>query len=199
MLNAVVVSIRFILLVLCGQKQVTLENAALRQQLAVFKRNVPRPKLNNRDRLSWIGLYMIWQDWKSALMMVQPETVISWHRKRFRRYWWKVSQRKQPGRPRGQLGDPEINQGDGDSESNMGSATGAWGTAEAGIYDCRANRFTMDAEEKWKAVADMDDLSSKSSGPNGLGRLFHSSDRTAPHTVRLHHSRATVVVFCISM
>jgi hypothetical protein len=46
-----------------------------RQQLAVFKRNVPQPKLNNRDRLFWIGLYMIWQDWKCALMIVQPETV----------------------------------------------------------------------------------------------------------------------------
>ena len=73
MLNAIVVSIRFILLVLSGQKQVALENAALRQQLAVYKRNVPRPKLNNRDRLFWIGLYMIWQDWKSALMIVRPE------------------------------------------------------------------------------------------------------------------------------
>src|SRR6516164_272719 len=77
MLNAIVVSIRFILLILAGHKQVALENAALRQQLAVFKRNVPRPKLNDRDRLFWIGLYMIWQDWKSALMIVQPETVTS--------------------------------------------------------------------------------------------------------------------------
>src|SRR5262249_45319989 len=49
MLNAIVVSFRFILLILAGQKQVALENAALRQQLAVFKRNVPRPKVNNRD------------------------------------------------------------------------------------------------------------------------------------------------------
>jgi polyphosphate kinase len=67
-------------------------------QLAVLKRSVPRPKLNNRDRLFWIGLYMIWQDWKSALMIVQPETVTSWHRKRCRRYWWKLSQSKQPSR-----------------------------------------------------------------------------------------------------
>ena len=73
MLNAIVVSIRFILLVLGGQKQVALENAALRQQLAVFKRNVPRPKLNNGDRLFWIGLYMIWQDWKSALIFVSQK------------------------------------------------------------------------------------------------------------------------------
>src|SRR5262252_9958342 len=74
MLNAIVVSIRFILLILAGQKQVALENAALRQQLAVFKRNVPRPNLNDRDRLFWIGLYLIWQDWKSALIFVPPET-----------------------------------------------------------------------------------------------------------------------------
>jgi putative transposase len=69
-------------------------------QLAVFKRNVPRPKLNKRDRLFWIGLYLIWQDWKSALIFVQPETVTSWHRKRFKRYWWRLSQPKQLGRPR---------------------------------------------------------------------------------------------------
>jgi hypothetical protein len=91
MLNSFLVMIRFLILAFSGHKQVVLENAALRQQLAVFKRNVPPPKLNNRDRLFWIGLYMIWQDWKSALMIVQPETVTSWHRKRFRRYWWNLS------------------------------------------------------------------------------------------------------------
>ena len=47
MLNTIVVLIRFIVLIFGCQKQVALENAALRQQLAVFKRNVPRPKLNN--------------------------------------------------------------------------------------------------------------------------------------------------------
>jgi hypothetical protein len=41
--------------------------AALRQQLSVLKRDVQRPKLKDRDRLFWIGLRMIWQDWKSAL------------------------------------------------------------------------------------------------------------------------------------
>ena len=76
MLNVIVVSIRFILLILGGQKQVALENVALRQQLAVFKRDVRRPKLNGRDRLFWVGLRMIWQDWKSALVIVRPETVI---------------------------------------------------------------------------------------------------------------------------
>src|SRR5262245_45156534 len=100
MLNGIVVSIRFIVLIFGGQKQIALENAALRQQLSVFKRDVKRPKLNDRDRLFWIGLCMIWRDWKSALLIVQPETVISWHGKRFKRYWWKLSQPQQPGRSR---------------------------------------------------------------------------------------------------
>jgi hypothetical protein len=94
-----VVSIRFILLVLLRSETGCLGECGPAPQPAVFKR-VPRPKLNNRDRLFWVGLYMIWLEWKSALMIVQPETVTSWHRKRFRRYWWKLSQPKQPGRPR---------------------------------------------------------------------------------------------------
>src|SRR5215831_5360502 len=74
------------------------ENAALRQQLAVFKRKFSQPKLNNRDRLFWIGLCMVWQEWKSALILVRPETVTCWHRERFRPYWRNLSQPKNAGR-----------------------------------------------------------------------------------------------------
>jgi putative transposase len=100
MLNAILFWIRFVILVLGGHEQVALENAALRQQLAVFKRDVKRPKLCRWDRLFWIGLRAIWKDWKSALVIVRPETVISWQQKRFKRYWWRLSQSKGPGRPR---------------------------------------------------------------------------------------------------
>ena len=100
MLNAILFWIRFVILVLGGHQQVALENAALRQQLAVFKRDVKRPKLRRWDRLFWIGLRAIWKDWKSALVIVRPETVISWQQKRFKRYWWRLSQSKGPGRPR---------------------------------------------------------------------------------------------------
>ena len=96
MLNAIFVGIRFVILVLSGHGQVALENAALRQQLAVFKRDIKRPRLHRRDRLFWIGLRTIWKNWKSALVIVRPETVISWQRKR---YWWRLSQAKGPGRP----------------------------------------------------------------------------------------------------
>src|SRR2546426_12617611 len=100
MLNAIFVGIRFVILVLSGHRHVALENAALRQQLAVFKRDIKRPRLHRRDRLFWIGLRTIWKNWKSALVIVRPETVISWQRKRFKRYWWRLSQAKGPGRPR---------------------------------------------------------------------------------------------------
>ena len=60
MLKLIMVVIRFVILVFGGQKQVALENAALRQQLAVFKRDVKRPRLHRRDRLFWIGLRTIW-------------------------------------------------------------------------------------------------------------------------------------------
>src|SRR5256884_8542570 len=99
MLKLIMVVIRFVILVFGGQKQVALENAVLRQQLAVFKRNIKRPRLHRRDRLFWIGLRTIWKNWKSALVIVRPETLISWQRRRFKRYWWRLSQPKAPGRP----------------------------------------------------------------------------------------------------
>lgn len=61
MLRAVLLEIRFIVLMLGGHQHVALENAALRQQLAVFKRRVKRPKLRRRDRVFWTTLRMIWE------------------------------------------------------------------------------------------------------------------------------------------
>src|SRR5260370_11709627 len=76
-----------------------LENLALRHQLGVLHRSVKKPKLTPLDRLLWAWLCGVWADWRSALIVVKPETVIAWHRKGFRLFWtWKV-RRGQPGRP----------------------------------------------------------------------------------------------------
>jgi transposase InsO family protein len=77
-----------------------LENLALRHQLGVLRRSAPkRLKLRPADRILWVWLRRVWLDWKSALLIVKPETVIAWHRKGFRLYWtWKV-RRGKPGRP----------------------------------------------------------------------------------------------------
>jgi putative transposase len=80
--------------------ELRLENLALRHQLGVLRRSAPkRLKLIPADRILWVLLRRVWADWKSALLIVKPETVIAWHRKGFRLYWtWKV-RRGKPGRP----------------------------------------------------------------------------------------------------
>jgi putative transposase len=77
-----------------------LENIALRHQIGVLQRSAKKcSQLNNSDRLLWIGLSRIWLEWRSALVIVKPETVLGWQRKAFRMFWtWKV-RRGHPGRP----------------------------------------------------------------------------------------------------
>ena len=78
MLKAIFSTLRFIILVLAGHKEIALENAALRQQLTILKREQPRPKLRHLDRLFWIAMMKIWKQWRTALVVVQPATVVSW-------------------------------------------------------------------------------------------------------------------------
>jgi putative transposase len=76
-----------------------IEVLALRHQLNVLQRSVKRPKLTDADRFLWARLSRFWTGWRSALVIVKPETVIAWHCKGFRLVWtWKV-RRGQPGRP----------------------------------------------------------------------------------------------------
>src|SRR2546430_14602214 len=70
-----------------SRKDLLLENLALRQQLSVFKRRKHRPKLGAFDRLVWIGMNKIWTKWEGSLVIVTAETVVGWHRGRFRSYW----------------------------------------------------------------------------------------------------------------
>ena len=77
-----------------------LENIALRHQMGVLQRSAKkRVQLHNSDRLFWVGLAQVWSEWRSALVIVKPDTVMAWHRKAFRLFWtWKV-RRGKPGRP----------------------------------------------------------------------------------------------------
>ena len=63
------------------------ENAVLRHQLAVLQRERPRPLLRPADRVLWIWLCRHWNRWRSALVLIQPATVLKWHREGYRRYW----------------------------------------------------------------------------------------------------------------
>jgi putative transposase len=89
----------FLHLLLLPRSQLILENLALRQQLAVLNRQRPRPPLRRRDRLFWVCLSKLWSGWRSALVVVQPDTVIRWHRQGFRLWWRWKSRSKRVGRP----------------------------------------------------------------------------------------------------
>jgi putative transposase len=66
------------------------ENLVLRQQLAILRRATPRPRLQPIDRAFWILVSRLWSRWPECLAIVQPATVIAWHRRGFARWWaWK--------------------------------------------------------------------------------------------------------------
>jgi len=74
------------------------ENMMLRQQLIVVQRSVARSKFRRMDRILLCWLSRFWPGWRSAMLIVQPETVVRWHRQGFKLYWrWKS--RKKQGRP----------------------------------------------------------------------------------------------------
>ncbi len=87
-----------------SRRDLVLENLALRHQLAVLAASDRRPRFRVADRLVWTCLRRLWGGWRGALFLVQPATVVRWHREGFRRYWRRKS-RRQPGRPRV---DPEL-------------------------------------------------------------------------------------------
>jgi len=99
MLAELVVLLRSLGLICRGHRAVALENVALRQQLAVFRRTVRRPQLRTRDRLFWVLLAQVWPEWRTALIVVQPDTVLRWHRQWLRRRWTQRSTHARPGRP----------------------------------------------------------------------------------------------------
>ena len=81
------------------RSDLALENLALRQQLAVLRRQRRRPWIRTLDRALWVILSGSWRDWKETLVIVKPETVLRWHRKRFASYWTRLSRQGRPGRP----------------------------------------------------------------------------------------------------
>ena len=78
-----------------SRSDLIVENALLRQQVIVLNRQVKRPQITNRDRFRFLLLAHCTSFWKQALHIVQPDTMLRWHRDLFRFYWRMKSKRKQ--------------------------------------------------------------------------------------------------------
>ncbi|MGA3124574.1 MAG: helix-turn-helix domain-containing protein [Polyangiaceae bacterium] len=63
------------------------ENLVLRRQLAILRRATPRPRLRPIDRAFWVIVARAWSRWAECLAIVEPATVVAWHRRGFARWW----------------------------------------------------------------------------------------------------------------
>jgi len=107
------------------------ENALLRQQLIVLKRQIKRPQLTNPDRFRLVYLSHFTVFWKQALHIVQPDTLLRWHRELFQFYW----QRKSQGKPKisaETIENDRADRKDGEREPVVGSGANPWRITKAG-------------------------------------------------------------------
>ena len=76
-----VLHVLFVLIrnIVADRAELAAENLALRQQLAALQHKSKRPRLRKRDRIFWVLLSRVWPNWRSVLVIVQPETVVRWH------------------------------------------------------------------------------------------------------------------------
>jgi len=74
------------------------ENAFLRQQLLVLRRGVKRPRCTPADRALLVVFASRLRAWRQALLIVQPDTLLRWHRELFRRHWRRKSRAARPAR-----------------------------------------------------------------------------------------------------
>lgn len=83
-----------------SKSELMVENALLRQQLIILKRQVKHPACTKTDRILLVLLASAVRAWKQTLFLVQPDTLLRWHREFFRLYWKrrsKVSSHKPKG------------------------------------------------------------------------------------------------------
>ena len=83
-----------------GRPALVAENAFLRQQLAILRRSVKRPRCTPTDRTLLVLLASRLRAWRQALLIVQPETVLRWHRQGCRLVWRRKSRSTAPPTPK---------------------------------------------------------------------------------------------------
>jgi hypothetical protein len=155
MLAALVIVLRSLALICAGHRAVALENLALRQQLAVFKRTVPRPSLRHRDRLFWVLFAHAWRDWRSSLIVVRPDTVVRWYRQRLRRRWTQRSRPTRPGRPSTSASIRRLVEANGCRESPVGRAANPRRILQARSRRLGADRLAALTAAPPSALTDM--------------------------------------------
>ena len=148
----------------------------------------PRPRLSRSDRILWVWLSRAWVGWRSSLAIVQPATVLTWHRRGFQLYWRWKSSAKLVGRPKL---DPEVRH----LIRRMARENPTWGRrrirAELALlgYDGRrADRRQVHAPDVASALAHVARLSRRSCPRHRRRRLLPRSHPHLPPPLRLRRA-----------
>ena len=124
-----------------SQAALAAQNLALRLQLAVLAQGSKRPRLRNRDRIFWTWIARLWSNWRSVLVIVQPETVVRWHQQGFSLYWRCKSRT-------GKVGSPAIDAEIRKLIRRMSRENPLWGTprilSELGLLGYNVSKATVD-------------------------------------------------------
>jgi putative transposase len=155
----------------------------------VFKGAAARPKLRTTDRLFWVGLARVWAGLRQPLVIVTPDTVLRWQRRRFREYWTKLSGRPTGGRPSVNAEIKVLVTRMARREPALGRPTNPWRALEAWPRRVRAHRLSPHAEAPPRAFSDLADVPRQPCPRLGLDRLLHRAYRSLPRPLRLRHTR----------
>src|SRR5262245_7729803 len=167
-----------------------LEILALRHQLAVLQRSGPRRRpLKKTARCLWVLLSRLWTGWRTALVIVKPETIIAWHRRGFQLWWiWKSRRR---------LGRPTVPANIRTLIREMAEANPRWGAPrmhgellKLGIDVCQSTVAKIHGLSTPAALADMANVPEQSRRPDRRRRFVRGSDCHVPPRVRAGAARS---------
>ncbi len=111
-------------------RSMQMEIVALRHKLGVYQRSICRPIIEPEDRVIWSWIARRWSDWKEALIIVQPRTVMAWQKKRCRAHCTKLSRAGKSGRPALSKEVRALIVRMSKFQSTLGLASHCWGVAE---------------------------------------------------------------------
>src|SRR2546428_5887788 len=172
-----------------GHRQLAVENLALRQQLAVYKRTTARPKLRTTDRLFWIWLARVWAGVEAAsrdrYRRHRPAVAAAPLSRVLEQALWPLD-RRSPGRP---CRDQDFDHPHGHREPPLGRPTNPQRAPQARPRCGRAHRLPADAKEALAAVADVANVSGEPCPRPGLDRFLGRAQRPAPRPFRLGRAR----------
>ena len=172
------------------RESLLIENLALRQQLAVFKRKHSRPRLAAIDKLFWVALRGFWSSWKKPLIVVTPDTVVRWHYAGFQYYWRLLS------RARKQLGTRPVSKEIREAIFKIVAENPTWRAPRIhgevvmlGFEISERKRRAMDAACSTESPLGtaMDDVLAQSPRSDRRHGLFLSAD---------HHLRSALLLLC---